>query len=98
MNNDERIAVLEANDRNIFHQIDEMKEEIKVLRELATALQQLADRTENNTALLRAVDSRLANIEQRPVADMQQIRKTAITAIVSGAIGAIMSAVAGLLL
>lgn len=97
MTHDERIAVLEANDRNIFHQLDEMKEEIKVLRELATALQQLADRLENNTALLSAVDKRLGNIEKRPVQDMEHIRKTAITAAVSGIIGALLSAAAALI-
>lgn len=97
MTHDERLAVLEANDRNIFHQIDEMKEEIKVLRELACAVQQLSDRTENNTALLLKVDSRLESIETQPTADFSHYKRAAVTAIISGAIGAVLTAIISIL-
>lgn len=97
MTHEERLAVLEANDKNIFHQIDEMKDEIKVLRELATAVQQLADRTESNTELLKKVDGRLDSIEHRPAADMQHYKRITITAIISGVIGAFVSAAIALL-
>ncbi len=89
---DERIAVLETNERNIFHQIDEMKEEIKVLRLLATAVQQLADKTENNTALLQKVDKRLANIELQPVGDYNHYKRVIVTALVTGVLGAVLGA------
>lgn len=93
MSYEERLAVLEANDKNIFHQLNEMKEEIKVLRELATAVQQLADKQENNTALLLKLDSRLDTIESRPAADLAHYKKIAITAVISGVVGAVLSAV-----
>ena len=89
---DERIAVLETNERNIFHQIDEMKEEIKVLRLLATAVQQLADKTENNTALLQKVDKRLANIELQPVGDYNHYKRVIVAALVTGVLGAVLGA------
>ncbi len=97
MTQDERIAVLETNDRNIFHQLDEMKEEIKVLRELATALQQLADKTENNTALLQKVDKRLENIESKPAADLNHYKRVAVAALITGVIGAVLGAVLAIL-
>ena len=89
---DARIAVLETNERNIFHQIDEMKEEIKVLRLLATAVQQLADKTENNTALLQKVDKRLANIELQPVGDYNHYKRVIVAALVTGVLGAVLGA------
>ncbi len=89
---DERIAVLETNERNIFHQIDEMKEEIKVLRLLATAVQQLSDKTENNTALLQRVDKRLANIELQPLGDYKHYKRVIVTALLTGVIGAVLGA------
>ena len=97
MNHDERLAVLEANDKNIFHQLNEMKEEIKVLRELATAVQQLADKQENNTALLIKLDNRLDGIESRPGDDLNHYKRVAWAAVISGVVGAVLSAVLTLL-
>lgn len=92
MTHEERLAVQEVNIKNIFHQIDEMKEEIKVLRELATALQHLSDKTESNTELLIKVDNRLDAIESRPRDDLAHYKRIAATAVISGVIGAILSA------
>lgn len=97
MVNEERLAVLEANNKNIFRQIDEMKEEIKVLRELATAVRQLADRTESNTTLLIKVDSRLDTLEKRPVEELGQYKRIAVTAVISSIVGALVTAGCSLL-
>lgn len=97
MTTDERLAVLEADKRNIFHQLDEMKEEIKVLRELATAVQQLADKTESNTELLKKVDNRLEGIERQPAADMRHYKRIVITAIISSLVSALATAGVALL-
>ena len=98
MTHEERLAVQEVNVKNIFHQIDEMKEEIKVLRELATALAHLSDKTENNTELLIKVDNRLDAIESRPLDDLSHYKRMAITAAISGVIGAALSALAAIIL
>ena len=38
----ERLAALEANDKNIFHQLDEVKREMKDTRQLTIAVKELA--------------------------------------------------------
>ena len=97
MTADERLAVLEANDRNIFHQIDEMKGEIKIMRELIAAVQHLADKTESNTALLQKVDKRLENIESAPLADLEHYKRVAVAAIITGVVSALLGAVLALI-
>ncbi len=97
MTQDERIAVLEANDRNIFHQLDEMKEEIKVLRELIAAVQHLADKTESNTTLLQKVDKRLENIESAPLTDLKHYKRVAVAAIITGVVSAVLGAILALI-
>ncbi len=92
MTTDERLAVLEADKRNIFHQLDEMKEEIKVLRELAAAVAQLADKTESNTTLLRRVDSRLDALELKPAENFNHYKRFAVTALISSLLGAAVTA------
>ena len=97
MTTDERLAVLEANDRNIFHQLDEIKEEIKVMRELIVAVQRLADKQESNTALLQKVDKRLANIESAPLSDLKHYKRVAVAADITGVVAAVLGAVLALI-
>ena len=97
MTTDERLAVLEANDRNIFHQLDEMKEEIKVMRELIVAVQRLADKQESNTALLQKVDKRLANIESAPLSYLKHYKRVAVAAVITGVVAAVLGAVLALI-
>ncbi len=89
---EERLAILEANDRNIFHQLDETKQDIRVLRELTRAVQKIADETQNTAALLEKVDKRLAKIERKPAADFDHYKKSLITAVLTGIAGILLGA------
>ncbi|MBQ8550246.1 MAG: hypothetical protein IKL44_05135 [Clostridia bacterium] len=92
MTTEERIASLEANEKNIFHALDETKQDIRVLQELTKAVQKIADRTDNTAALLEKVDKRLAKIERKPAADFDHYKKAFITAAVTGAAGILFGA------
>ncbi len=98
MTAEERIAVLEANDRNIFHQLDETKQDIRVLLELTKAVQKIADKTDNTASLLEKVDKRLAKIERAPAVNLNNYKQTAVGAIISGVIGIILGAFFALIL
>lgn len=98
MTTEERIAILEANDRNIFHQLDETKRDIRVLSELTQAVQKIADKTDNTAALLEKVDKRLAKIERAPASDFNHYKRATVSALISGAIGIILGAVFALIL
>ncbi len=98
MTTEERIAILEANDRNIFHQLDETKHDIRVLCELTQAVQKIADKTDNTASLLEKVDKRLAKIERAPSADFAHYKRTAVGAVISGIIGIVLGAFFALIL
>ena len=39
---DERLGTLEANDKALFHQVDELKEEVRDIRRLTIAIEKIA--------------------------------------------------------
>lgn len=98
MTSEERIAILEANDRNIFHQLDETKQDIRVLRELTRAVQKIADKTDNTAALLGSVDKRLAKIEKTPTDNFNYYKRTVASAVITGIIGIVLGAFFALIL
>ncbi len=98
MTTEERIATLEANDRNIFHQLDETKQDIRVLQELTKAVQKIADKTDNTASLLEKVDKRLAKIEKAPAVSLNNYKQTAVSAVITGVIGIILGAFFALIL
>ena len=44
---DERLSTLEANDKTLFHQIDELKEDIRDIRRLTVAVEKIAGKVDN---------------------------------------------------
>ncbi len=95
---EERIAALEANEKNIFHQLSETRQDIRVLQELTKAVQKIADRTDNTAVLLEKVDKRLAKIERKPAADFAHYKRSLISATLTGAAGILLGAFFALIL
>ena len=44
---DERLSTLEANDKTLFHQVDELKEDIRDIRRLTVAVEKIAGKVDN---------------------------------------------------
>lgn len=63
--NEERIAVLEANDRNIFHQLDEHKLAIENIQRLVISVEKIADKTNSISDKVDQIDERLNQVEQQ---------------------------------
>ena len=84
----ERLATLEANIRNIFHQLDELKENVGDLHRLTTAVEKLATQ---GASTAKAV-------ERMPGDEARHYRRLIIGAICSGVIGALIGAIMGVVL
>ena len=55
-NINERISTLEANERNIFHQLDEIKNDVRDIRRLTAAVEKVALQTENTSKKVYSID------------------------------------------
>ena len=93
-----RISTLEANDRNIFHQLDEIKSDVRDIRRLTAAVEKVALQTENTANKVNSIDKRLAFVEQTPCEDMKYYKRAIIGCIATGIIGIILGAVATIIL
>ena len=93
-----RISTLEANERNIFHQLDEIKGDVRDIRRLTAAVEKVAMQTENTAKKVDSIDKRLAFVEQTPAEDMRYYKRLIIGCITTGIIGAILGAAAALIL
>ena len=94
----ERIAALEAESRNIFHQLDEIKASIGDLHRLTTAVEKLATQGAATAKAVDKIDKRLAEVERLPGEDARHYRRLIIGAVCSGVVGALIGALMGVLL
>lgn len=96
--NEERIAVLEANDRNIFHQLDEHKLAIENIQRLVISVEKIADKTNSISDKVDQIDERLNQVEQQPMKRIQKAREIILTSILSTIGGLIVGILSTLLL
>ena len=57
-NIDERLSTLEADDKTLFHQIDELKEEVRDIRRLTIAIEKIAGKVDNIGLKVDNVDNK----------------------------------------
>ncbi len=89
---EERLSSLETNTSSIFHQIDEMKEDIRNITRLTIAVEKIANKVDNIDEKVNSIDERLTTVEKEPVEDYRHIRRTVISAIISTVVGALLGA------
>ena len=97
-NINERISTLEANERNIFHQLDAIKNDVRDIRRLTAAVEKVALQTENTAKKVYSIDKRLEYVERAPAEDMKYYKRAIIGCIATGIIGIILGAVATIIL
>lgn len=95
---EERLTALEINDKNIFHQLDEIKAEQKEQGRLVVAVEKLANKTDTIAEKVDRIDSRIETIEAEPGKKYNRIKDVVLTAIITGIVGAIIGAVLALIL
>lgn len=91
----ERLARLEADEKNIFHQLSEIKDEVKDIRRLTAAVEKIAIKTESIDLKVDDMGSRLSAVENEPADSYRHYKKlaagSALTAVVSAACAAILA-------
>ena len=92
------IATLQANDKNMFAQISEVKEEVKVLNRLVVSVERIAAQTESTAKKVDNIDTRLEKIESEPKSQLVNLKNAITSAVVTGVLGAIIGAVLALIL
>lgn len=97
-NTAERLAALEANEHTIFHQLNEIKDEVKDIRRLTIAVEKIAVQTETTAKKVDSIDTRLDSVENRPSADYSHYKRVIIGAVITGVIGIIVGAVMALII
>lgn len=94
----ERLTVCEANDKNIFHQLSELKKEMKDTRQLTIAVKELAVSTKATAEKVDSISARLDSVEHAPAEDMRYYRRVLLSSILTGVAGALLGAFLGVVL
>lgn len=93
----ERLAICESNEKNIFHQLDEIKSEVKDICQLTIAVKELAVNTKATAEKVDGICDRLDAVERAPVEDMKHYRRVAVGCVITGIVGAVLGAVLALI-
>ncbi|MBQ7726604.1 MAG: hypothetical protein IJT66_05605 [Clostridia bacterium] len=85
----ERLAICEANDSNIFHQLTEIKSEVKDIRRLTSAVEKIAVQTKNTAEKVAGINKRLDILEKVPTDDFHYYRRFLFTGMIGAVLGAL---------
>ena len=97
-NINERVSYLEAQDKNIFHQLDEIKEDVRDIKRLTVAVERIALQTKSTSEQVVGINERLDNLEQAPAEEANYYKRVIISCIVTGVISLILGAVLSLII
>lgn len=95
---DERVSVLEANQKNIFHQLDEQKKELDDNRKLLYSIEAIATKTEVIEKKVDGIDNRLSTVERSPAEEAKILRRTVVACVVTSVISLLIGAFFALVL
>ncbi len=94
----ERLAKLEADDKNIFHQLSEIKEEVKDIRRLTNAVEKIAQKTESIDSKVDDMGNRLLVVEREPAESFSHYKKLIIGAILTAAVSSVLANILSLVM
>lgn len=106
---DERLTLCEANDKNIFHQLDEVKAELKDQRTLVVAVEKIATETKQIAEKVDRIDkrtgdqtdklaARVSDLEAVPGKKYNRLKDITLTAIITGVLGTLIGAILAIIL
>ena len=94
----ERLATCESNDKNIFHQLDEVKKEMKDTRQLTIAVKELAVSAKATAEKVEDISDRLNTVERAPADDFKHYKRVLIGCLITGTIGVVLGAIMALII
>ena len=102
---DERLSTLEADDKTLFHQIDELKEDVRDIRRLTIAIEKIAGKVDNIGLKVdnvdnkvNGIDERLQTVEHVPVTNWNKLKQAIISSIVSVVVGGLLGSLIALVI
>lgn len=95
---EERLSALETDQKNIFHQLNEIKQEQKDQRQLIVVVEQIASKTNVIAGKVNQIDERMTNLEQEPARAYKKYKETIFSSIITLIIGAVVGGLLALLL
>ena len=94
----ERVARLEADEKTIFHQLTEIKDEVKDIRRLTAAVEKIAIKTESIDEKVDDMGMRISAVENEPAQNFLHYKRLAFGGIITAAISAVCAAVLALIM
>ena len=94
----ERVARLEADEKTIFHQLTEIKDEVKDIRRLTAAVEKIATKTESIDSKVDDMGARISAVENEPVQNYTYYKRNALGSIISAVVGAACAAILALII
>jgi len=94
----ERLARLEADEKNIFHQLSEIKDEVKDIRRLTNAVEKIAVKTESIDSKVDDMGARISAVEKEPAENFSHYKRLIAGAVISAAISSIVVAILALIM
>ena len=89
----QRVAALEANQKSIYHQLSEIKEDVKDIHRLTVAVERIAVRTETIDGKVDGIDKRLERVESAPAEDYKHFKRLIIGGFITTILAAVLTAV-----
>lgn len=94
----ERVARLEADEKTIFHQLTEIKDEVKDIRRLTAAVEKIAVKTESIDEKVDDMGSRISAVENEPAQNFAHYKRLAFGNIITAVISAVCAAILALIM
>lgn len=88
----ERLTRLEADEKNIFHQLSEIKDEVRDIRRLTAAVEKIAVKTDSIDLKVGDMGNRISALEKEPAESMSHYKKAIISALITTIIGTLAGA------
>lgn len=93
----ERTATLEANSKNVFHQLDEIKESLHELHHLTGICEGILAKLSLYEKALSETNARVQELENIPAEDLRHYRRSIMVYLVTAVLGAVFGALFGVL-
>ena len=94
----ERVARLEADEKTIFHQLTEIKDEVKDIRRLTAAVEKIAVKTESIDGKVDDMGARISAVEKEPAQNFLHYKRLAFGGIITAVISTVCAAVLALIM
>ena len=98
MDVDARLTAVETEQKNIFHQIDELKVYVKDIHSLTSSVEKIAFQMDLTSKKVDKIDHRLEEIEREPGEDYKHYKRVIVGCVVTGIFGAILGALLALVI